>query len=391
MRRRLRSLRTREELQRARDRAEAANRAKSHFIAAASHDLRQPTQALGLFIATLRAMARKPALSGAEVGHVAGRLQMALDGLGRLLNGLLDVSHLESGVVEVRRQPLPLQERLALVQHTFAGPAQEKGLALTVVPSRLWVDSDPVLLTRILSNLLANAVRYTASGRVVVGARRRGTQVEIQVIDTGIGIAADQRERIFEEFYQVGRPSRDGEHGLGLGLAIVQRSVALVDGRIAMTSVPGRGSCFSVWLPRVAPVASAAAAAIVAPIAARPLTLLVIDDDPAIRDSMRHLLEAWGHAVRTAASTREALERVAIDPGVDVVLTDYRLSDGETGVDAVDALRERLGRRVEAAVLTGDTSADIVRHVQGSGLRLLHKPIDAQRLREVVDALATGP
>ena len=217
MRRRLRSLRYQEELQIAKDRAEAANRAKSHFLAAASHDLRQPTQALGLFIATLRAMAKKPQLRGEEVGHIASRLQLAMEGLGRLLNGLLDVSRLEAGAVEVTLAPMPVQDVLTQVQNAFAGPAQAKGLKLRVVPSRLWVESDPVVLARIVSNLVANAVRYTERGKVLVGCRRRGDRVEIQVMDTGIGIAEEQRGRIFEEFYQVEEGARDGEQGLGVG------------------------------------------------------------------------------------------------------------------------------------------------------------------------------
>ncbi len=239
MRRRLRSLRNREELQLAKDRAEAANRAKSHFLAAASHDLRQPTQALGLFIATLRAMAKKPQLRGEEVGHIASRLQMAMEGLGRLLNGLLDVSRLEAGAVEVTLAPMPVQDVLTQVQNAFAGPAQAKGLKLKVVPSRLWVESDPVVLARIVSNLVANAVRYTERGKVLVGCRRRGDRVEIQVMDTGIGIAEDQRARIFEEFYQVGEGARDGEQGLGLGLAIVQGSAGLLGGEVDVESVVG--------------------------------------------------------------------------------------------------------------------------------------------------------
>ena len=387
MRRRLRSLRTREELQLARDRAEAANRAKSHFIAAASHDLRQPTQALGLFIATLRAMAKRPDLSGAEVGHIATRLQFALEGLGRLLNGLLDVSRLESGAVEVHRQPIALQERLTQLQHTFAGPAQAKGLTLTVVPTRLWVDSDPVILTRVLSNLLANAVRYTDRGHVLVGCRRRGDLVEVQVLDTGIGIADDQRERIFEEFYQVGRPARDGEHGLGLGLAIVQRSLALIDGSITVRSVPGKGSCFGVLLPRTEPAAIERAAAVqTTPSAQRSLTVLVVDDDPAIREGMRQLLEVWGHRVLSAASVAHALAHADHASGIDLVLTDYRLGEGETGIAVIDGVRSRLGRQVAAAVITGDTSPETVRDVRARGLPLSHKPIDGRRLREVVDA-----
>ncbi len=171
-----------------------------------------PTHALSLFIATLRSMARRPQVAGTDVSHIASRQQMALDGLGRLLNGLLDVSQLDAGAVEVQRQPIALQGLLAEVHNAFAGPAKEKGLYLKTVPSRLWVNSDPVVLTRVLSNLVANAVRYTPQGRILLGCRHRaGGLVEIQVLDTGIGIDEGQRARIFEDFYQVGNVARERE------------------------------------------------------------------------------------------------------------------------------------------------------------------------------------
>jgi len=384
MRRRLRSLRNREELQLAKDRAEAANRAKSHFLAAASHDLRQPTQALGLFIATLRAMAKKPQLRGEEVGHIASRLQMAMEGLGRLLNGLLDVSRLEAGAVEVTLAPMPVQDMPTQVQNAFAGPAQAKGLKLKVVPSRLWIESDAVVLARIVSNLVANAVRYTERGKVLVGCRRRGDRVEIQVMDTGIGIAEDQRARIFEEFYQVGEAARDGEQGLGLGLAIVRGSAELLGGEVDVEGVGGRGSCFSISVPRTEPAVPAKEVATPSPPAERSRLVLVVDDDPAIRDAMRHLLEAWGHVVLTASSLDEAAERARQRPSIDLLLTDYRLPGGATGIETVDAVRAEVGRMIEAAIITGDTSPATLRGIQSRGLRLLHKPLDEERLRKLV-------
>ncbi len=384
MRRRLRSLRYQEELQIARDRAEAANRAKSRFLAAASHDLRQPTQALGLFIATLRALARRPQLRGDEVAHIASRLQLAMEGLGRLLDGLLDVSRLEAGAVDVTLVPMPVQAVLTQVQNAFAGPAQAKGLALRVVPSRLWVRSDAVVLARIVSNLVANAVRYTERGSVLVGCRRRGRQVELQVIDTGVGIADDQQVRIFEEFYQVGEPDRDGERGLGLGLAIVQGSAVLLGAAIAVDSVPGRGSCFSVRLPGAEAVAAppATAADARAPSARE---VLVVDDDPVIREAMHRLLEAWGQVVRSSASLDGAVAEARAHPRIDLLLFDHRLAHGGTGVDAIDAVRAALGREVQAAIITGDTSPATLGAIRARGLPLLHKPLDEAELRALVE------
>ncbi len=384
MRRRIRSLRAAEELRIAKENAEAANRAKSQFLAAASHDLRQPTHALSLFIATLRSMAKRPEVKGEDVGNIAVRLQLALDGLGRLLNGLLDVSRLEAGVVDVNKRPMPLQEQMIELGNSFAGPAQAKGVQLKIMPTDLWVDSDPGVLSRVLSNLVANAVRYTEHGRIVVGCRRRPGAVEIQVLDTGIGIAEDQRAKIFEEFYQVGNVARDREHGLGLGLSIVQRSVALLGGTVQVTSAPGRGSKFSVTLPRAAVAASASRAGAAVPSDRRQL-ILVIDDNAEGRESMRQLLAEWGHAVVIAGSITEAIDATAKHTGIDLIIADYRLAENITGVDAIRAVMARLNRNVRAVIITGDTSPDRIREAQASGFQLLHKPLDTRQLRDLVE------
>lgn len=235
----------------AKDIAEAANHAKSQFLAMASHDLRQPLQALSLFMATLKAMARQPQLTGLEVGHIASRLQAALDALGRMLNGLFDLSRLENGTMAVAKRPVAVAQLLAEVQAAFAGPAQAKGLRFKVaVPQSLWVDTDPLLLQRVLSNLVANALRYTEHGSILVGCRPHGKLLAFQVLDTGIGIATQESNKIFGEFYQVADVEREREHGMGLGLAIVQRLVLLLGGQVRVQSTPGRGSVFSVFLKR---------------------------------------------------------------------------------------------------------------------------------------------
>jgi signal transduction histidine kinase/CheY-like chemotaxis protein len=387
MRRRQELLRNALALGQARDHAEAANRAKSHFLAAASHDLRQPTHALSLFIAALRAMAKRPQVPGGEVGHIASRLQMALDGLGRLLNGLLDVSQLDAGAVEVRHQPIALQQLLGEVHNAFAGPAREKGLYLKLAPTRAWVDSDPVVLTRVLSNLVANAVRYTPKGRILLGCRRRpGGLVEIQVLDTGIGIDQDHRARIFEDFYQVGNVARDREHGLGLGLAIVQRSVRLLGGQVTLRSEPGRGSVFSVLLARSAPPSAddpSTTQTATGPAPRR--TVLVVDDNAEVRESMQRLLQEWGHTAITADTLAQAVAAAQQHPNIDLVVADYRLAHSVIGTDAVRAVAAQLKRDVAAVITTGDTSPERIREAQASGLRLLYKPLDTRQLREVVE------
>jgi CheY-like chemotaxis protein len=209
-------------------------------------------------------------------------------------------------------------------------------------------------------------------------------------MDTGIGIAEDERARIFEEFYQVGEGARDGEQGLGLGLAIVRGSATLVGGEVDVESVPGRGSCFSISVPRTEPVVSVPEVGARAKPSEWSRLILVVDDDPAIRDAMRHLLEAWGHAVLTADSLDEAVERARQRPGIDLLLTDYRLPQGATGIETVDAVRAALAREIEAAIITGDTSPQTLRGIQTRELRLLHKPLDEEELRALVSGRSHG-
>ncbi|WP_175541706.1 CHASE domain-containing protein [Polaromonas sp. YR568] len=388
LRRRMRALSAAESLRTAKEHAEAASRAKSQFLAVASHDLRQPIQALSLFVATLQAMAGREQIPGGEVGHIAKRLQLALNGLGRLLNGLFDLSRLDSGTVEVARRPVEVAGLLADLSNAFAGPAAAKGLGFKVLaPRGLWVDSDPLVLARVLSNLAANAVRYTDQGRILIACRPRGGALEFQFFDTGIGIADEERARIFGEFYQVPNVARDREHGLGLGLAIVSRSVQLLGGQIKVRSTPGKGSVFSVTLPR-APAPE--------PLASGPADLddhfigsvLVVDDDPELRESMQRLLDAWGHPVRVAATLEEAVEAAAAQgDSLSLVLTDYQLGAGVTGIQVVEAVERRLARQVSAVIITGDTSAEPIAEAARHGLRLVYKPVEPRVLAALIKSI----
>lgn len=388
LRRRLRALSAAENLRSAKEHAEAASHAKSQFLAVASHDLRQPIQALSLFVATLQSMAGRAQIPGAEVGHIALRLQLALNGLGRLLNGLFDLSRLDSGTVSVARQPVEVAALLAELNNAFAGPAQAKGLGFKVAaPRGLWVDSDPLVLARVLSNLAANAVRYTGEGRILVACRPRGGALEFQVFDTGIGIADEERARIFGEFYQVPNVAREREHGLGLGLAIVSRSVSLLGGRIRVCSTPGKGSVFSVTLPRAAAPAPEVSGAAQGE-GRFSGCVLVIDDDPELRESMQRLLAAWGHPVTVAATLEEAVAAAAVHAdSLALVLTDYRLGGGVTGIQAVEAVERRLGRQVSAVVITGDTSSEPITEAARHGLRLVYKPVEPRVLAELMKSI----
>lgn len=364
--------------------AESANRAKSQFLAAASHDLRQPTHALGLFIATLRALAQRPELKRSDIESITERLQSTLNSQGQLLNALLDVSRLDAGIIEVEKRPIDLREMLSGLCEEFSGAARSKGLELELAPTSLWAESDPVVLKRILSNLISNAVRYTERGRILIGCRRRADEVVIQVWDTGIGIAQDQLPRIFQEFYQVGNVARDREQGLGLGLAIVQRSARLLDARLDVRSAPGKGSMFSIALPVVQRLQPAAQQT--HPRSEHPgLSILVIDDDREVLDAARRLLLAWGHDVVLASSIEHALAAVKQTPGIELILADYRLADNVTGADAIRAVTAFLGRTLPAVIITGDTSPDRIREASASGFKLLHKPLEPGELQRLLD------
>jgi signal transduction histidine kinase/ActR/RegA family two-component response regulator len=380
------------------ERAESANRSKSQFLAAASHDLRQPTHALGLYIATLRAMAQAPHIDPAGIVDLAQRLQTALMGMSQLLNVLLDISRLDAGVIQVTESSFALQSRLDALENQFAQAAAAKGLTLKILPSAIRLETDPVLLQNILSNLLSNAVRYTARGGVLLACRRRkadtdrGDEIEIRIVDTGVGIAPEQCSNIFREFYQVDNIARDREQGLGLGLAIVQRTAELLGARITLRSTPGKGSRFSVFLP-VKAMHDAAALPAIADTrdAAAPhgqtKTVLVIEDDKQVLDSMALLLRTWGLRVIAARSREQALAAVSSDGDVpDLVLTDFWLAAGVTGIDAIHAVFQRTGRTMPAIIITGDTSAEGIYVAMRSGFQVLHKPLNPEEMRAALMA-----
>jgi CheY-like chemotaxis protein/anti-sigma regulatory factor (Ser/Thr protein kinase) len=253
--------------------------------------------------------------------------------------------------------------------------------------------SDPALLDRVLQNLVSNAMKYTRRGGVLVGCRRRGAHIALQVWDTGPGIAAEHRDDIFEEFFQLDNPARDAGKGLGLGLAIVQRIARLLDHPVRLQSVPGRGSMFSVVVPR-GDAAAARGEELVAPALEHRfpgLRVAVIDDEPSIRAGMSELLSRWGCIVTAAASGGELIERIGRGgTQVDVLICDYRLGSGATGLDAVAGVRRALGRDVPTLLVTGDTAADRLREVHDSGYLLLHKPVAPAKLRQSIYHLLTS-
>ncbi|MET0681254.1 MAG: HAMP domain-containing sensor histidine kinase, partial [Burkholderiales bacterium] len=291
--------RAREIAERARSEAEIANRSKTQFFAAAGHDLRQPLHAMGLFAAALTEKVRDP-----EVLHVVNSINASVDALEGLFNELLDISKIDSGVLKANPTHFELASMLDRLRMDFEPEAFERGLRLRIVPTTAYLFSDPVLVERILRNLVSNALRYTKAGGVLVGARRRGKEVSLEVWDTGIGIPLEQQDRVFEEFYQLANPERNSKKGLGLGLSIVKRLVNLLGARVDLRSVPGRGSVFRVRLPLgVRPVVDPArkAKAVAAPGDLSGRVIVVVEDEAAVLEGMRVLLEGWGAEVVAGA------------------------------------------------------------------------------------------
>jgi signal transduction histidine kinase/CheY-like chemotaxis protein len=362
--------------------AEEAARAKSRFLAAASHDLRQPVHALSLLVGALRGYR----LDG-EPGRLLDRIDASVDAMNGLFNALLDISRLDAGIVEPNIQPFRVQTLLDRIHRDYSADAGVKGVSLRVHPCSAIVSSDPVLLERILRNLVSNAVRYTASGRIVVGCRR-GKQLTIQVCDTGPGIAAQHQERIFEEFFQLENPERDRSKGLGLGLAIVRRLAPLLDHRITLSSTLNKGSVFNVTVPLTSDSP-------LEPTAQRPdeereasSLILVIDDEAAILEGMRSLLSSWGHTVVCARSGEEMLREIQSGPcQADLIICDYRLQGEESGPQVIRRLRSVLDQDTPALLITGDTAPDRLHEARRSGFVVLHKPVANGRLRAAVSNL----
>jgi signal transduction histidine kinase/CheY-like chemotaxis protein len=364
---------------------EMANRYKSHFLASASHDLRQPLHALNLFVAQLQTETNP-----AERSRVVSRIDAAVASMNELFEALLDMTKLEAGILQANPAEFAVQRLLDRIETTFAELADEKGLSLRVVPCSAWVRSDPILLERILFNLVANAVRYTARGGVVVGCRRCATQLRIDVCDTGAGIPENQRQSIFSEFYQLANPAPDRKAGLGLGLAIVDRLGRLLGHPVELQSNPGRGSRFSVSVPLAAELRSTVPLP-VAPHAAdlaRGKRVMVIDDNVLVLDGMRGILQSWGCCVQIAASGAAALA-IVVDGGgqPDLIISDLRLADGENGIEVIERLRKALGTPVPAFVISGDTAPERLREASAGGYHLLQKPVSPMTLRTTLNRL----
>jgi len=372
------------------DELEAANAAKTRFLAAASHDLRQPVQALAMYLAALE---REPA--AAQRRSLVVRMGASLTSLGRLFDALLDLSQLDAGLVRLHRAPLRLDALLQRMVDEHQLGARERGLQLRLhlprgVPAAA-ADSDAALLERCLRNLIDNALKYTARGGCVVRLREAGpAHWRVEVRDTGAGIEPAAQELVFQEFFQVGNDERDRSRGLGLGLSIVKRTAALLRHPLGLRSRPGTGSCFWIDLPRVPWHADHAPAP--APGhegESDALTLIVIDDDAQVRDGLTALLERWGHGVLPGADVPDAIAHWLGAGRLPVhgAIVDLRLRHGRTGLQAIAELRTRLGQPLPALVLTGDVTPDRLKLLNDAGQPWLQKPVMPLRLRSWLKGL----
>lgn len=368
----------------AKDSAIQADQAKSRFLAAASHDLRQPLHAIVLFSNALAENSNPQ-----EMRQLAGQLNASVEALSRLFNALLDISKLDAGAITPHPCSFALEELFVRLRTEFRPIAERQGLRLGISPTPAMVDTDPVLLEQALRNLLANAIRYTPQGSVTVACRRRGDDWCIEVRDSGIGIPAQEHENIFVEFYQISNPERDRNKGLGLGLAIVKRVAKLIGSAIEVMSEPGRGSVFALTVrPGVLTEMPVRAALPEGPSLAG-MRVLVIDDEAEILAATGAQLRSWQCDALEAESLEQALSRMderAWTPAA--VISDLRLRNGENGIEVLDRIRERYGAGLPCALITGDTGTPQLLAVQRSGYQVLHKPVRPAKLRALLSQWA---
>ena len=370
--------------------AEMANVAKSRFLAAASHDLRQPLQTLTLLHGLLAKM-----VQGERKLKLVALLDETLVAMSSMLNTLLDINQIEAGTVRPAITDFPASELLGHMQRQFQYHAQAEQLAFTVVPCSLRIHSDVRLLEQMIRNLLANAFKYTKHGRVLLGCRRRGARLSIEIWDTGIGIAESERQAIFDEYHQVDNPARERAQGLGLGLSIVRRLAVLLGHTVSVRSWPGRGSVFSIEVP-VSSLGDVAAPTVAPALAAEKpaskshvrATILAVEDDADVSGLLTMLLRDLGYrltTVRDAATASALVAARKVQP--DLILADYNLPGGMTGVQMVRRLRADLQFHIPAIILTGDISTETLRTIEREKCALLNKPVRMLELSALIQRL----
>lgn len=377
--------RSAQEVRAARDEARRASAAKTDFLAAVSHDLRQPVQAETLFIEVLRRMTLP------DAARIAiDRIAASAEALRQMLDELLDLARLDAGIVRPSIKAFRIDRLIADLEEEFRPQAEIRGLALVTAVPMLGCRSDPVLMNQILRNLIGNALKYTPAGAVAITGERRGGQVAITVADTGIGIDESMVGSIFEDFFQVANPNRDRSRGLGVGLGTVRRLAELLGHEVSVWSKVGRGSEFTISLPwaeadvidelREKPPAGETALALRSLAGRR---VLLIEDEPPVATAMAHIMADWGVQLTSARSVSEVEAMLPTMERPDIILSDFRLPEGRTGAEAIEAVHRRW--RVPAIIVTGDTAEHRLRKARDLGYPLLHKPVSST---ELVQALA---
>lgn len=387
---------SRQKLQEARQAVLKAERDRASFVAAAGHDLRQPLQAISLFVTSLNQR-----VVDEDTKALVGKIAQSSYAMRRMINGLLDVAKLDAGLVSADQIDLPLNETFLALTAEFDSQAQAKGLTLVIEPTDAVVHTDPLLLESILRNLLANAINYTSHGQVGMSARTSGRRVLITVRDTGPGIAADEVDLVFRDFYRV---SGSAGGGLGLGLGIVQRLSKLIYAQIAVDSTVGLGTRFTVAVSAgvigsAMPIQQAPALALPPPNHAPPRqpaagdakpagTILLVDDDETLRGALAAQLAAWGMPVTAAGTLDAACQAVRKLPQpLDLAIVDYDLGHGQTGLDLLQRLSTQEGRRVSGMVITGSSDTDVHRALKNSGYPFLQKPFEPETLRDTIQRM----
>lgn len=371
-------------LQNAKEDADRANKAKSLFLASASHDLRQPLNAMQMYIAALKSKVKDD-----EILTIVEDINSVSASTARLLNALLDVSELEVGAIKPRYEDFPINNIFTSIFQSFAPLAKDKNLQFRIVPSNITVKSDPDLLERILGNYMSNAIRYTKAGSVMIGCRRRGNMVSIEVWDTGCGISEDQMPNIFEDFYQIENKERDRSKGLGLGLALAKRLSISLNHSIEFKSTLGGGSCFSVLVAIGEQKSSEVKLDVIPNI--MDLTgakVLLIEDDTDVLKATIQLLESWGCIVEAGRDQDEIKDiiRSSSFQLPDIIVADNRLP-GASGIDIVKLVRQELGAIIPSVIVTGDVERSHVQSITEKGFPVLLKPIQPAKFRAILSHL----
>ena len=373
-----------DQLQQRKEKVEAAYLAKSRFLAAASHDLRQPAHALGMFVARLTQLPNDP-----PTRELVAGVDASVRALQDMLDAFFDYSRLDAQSMQGRLQTFAIEGVFEQLRHGFASSASAKGLRLRIRPSRAWVHSDPILLHRVLLNLVSNAVQHTQHGSIFVSCRPTAdlTQARLEVWDSGVGIAADLHEKIFEEFFQIQNPERDRSKGLGLGLSIVDRTCRLLNHPISLRSALGCGTRFTLRVPLAPTPATRFVKMTEAPQMKQELAglhVLLVEDDALGSAALAGLLASWGCQVTVAGTAQMACELVRQGPLPDFVVSDYRLRGPHNGIDAVRLLRAQVGPDLAACLISGDTDVTLRQQSVKAGLTLLQKPVQPAKLRNLL-------